>query len=1400
MTIGRLGWRCWCLPLLGMVVAVTSTPAVAEVTGQAPATMAAPFSLRPAELLQAAGDEPPASGEPVEVVLDDLSYEFDKDLRLTRRQRTIYCVRSVGAVDAWATVEADWAPWHQSRPEIRSRVVSSDGVEHWLDPATVGEATANEENRLLFGDRRVLRAPLPGVAAGAVVEAEVVTRDREPFFSAGLAATCPIGRFVSVRNQRVVFEVPENIPLRIVIHGAEDVQPARLAENGVIRVEYSWSDLPAAELPEPGLPPEVSPLPSLAFSAGGAWEDVAAAYAAIVETQLGASDVSAIARKALTGAHGRLAIVAAALRAIRRDVRYMGIEFGSAAIVPWTPAAVLQRRYGDCKDQATLLVALLRAAGIEAHVALLATGPGPDVDPNLPGLGRFNHAIVRIAGEQPLWVDPTARYARAGELPFHDQGRLALVVMEGTVGLERTPEAAAADNRYEVAVEMFLDESGPARVVETTTSRGVPDQLRRATNAAGTAKERREFLQEYVKQEYGATSLGQDSVSDPSDLDHPFEGRVEALGAGRPTSEQVHPSVAIGLGSLLRLLPEELVKQEDGASRQSARSRSAPYRFIMPLQSEARTRIVPPLGFAARPLPPSEKRVIGTLTYSRQLVTTPAGDVIVTLGLDTGPTRITAEQFEQTRAALAALLKEPALMVSFDQIGEGHLQAGRVREALEEFDRLIAVHPKEALHHTQRARALLAGGMGGPARDGARTAVATEPTSALAHRTLGWVLQHDLIGRLRARGWDRDGALRAYRTAKELDTKDAQTRGELAVLLTHDRDGVRFGKGANLAEAVAEYRALRDELKDDRFNQELFTLLARTGDADALLDLASSLTRGPQADVLAVVGVAIKEGPRAAIAVAEERFPDAERLRAALAVAAWYLVPARRYEDAAEFFDASAREGGPAAALRPIADALRLMTRVEELPTDPANPEHVARNLFLALLRPGSSEALRTRVFPLLTSTAATTMIEHPGYSEASSWARWELLDWLPLFTEETAVSIDYTASILRPVVEGDTTGGWRVRFKDKDGGSDDLVVFLAPRHGRAEVMGTRWPGDLLAREVLARIDEGDLATAQRALDWMSEGYSAGGGGDHYSSCGNLGVFWTRGDSAEITRLLDAAAANLASTTGAADAISILEAARATAKRKGEESDRFECALQKAYARSGRPRQSLAVMDGLAVSYPSSFFALRDRVWALTGVECEEEAYRLAKDWVDAHPGDPWPARLLAQMQTRRGDLEGAIATLSGVVSKGDTVPNDWNNLAWYELITGKVGADALDHARRAVEASRKSDRGSMHTLACVQAELGDAAEAYRSIVAAVELSESGELEADDWYVIGRLAEVYGLPAAARTAYARVERPTEPYLLPSSTYALAARRLARLDEAERSVTTGKGAARRNGEG
>ena len=104
--------------------------------------------------------------------------------------------------------------------------------------------------------------------------------------------------------------------------------------------------------------------------------------------------------------------------------------------------------------------------------------------------------------------------------------------------------------------------------------------------------------------------------------------------------------------------------------------------------------------------------------------------------------------------------------------------------------------------------------------------------------------------------------------------------------------------------------------------------------------------------------------------------------------------------------------------------------------------------------------------------------------------------------------------------------------------------------------------------------------------------------------------------------------------------------------------------------------------------------------------------------------------------------------------SGGDQVAQ-WNNLAWAAVVSGKVNQNALDDALSAVKATKQENANCLHTLATLYAELGKTPEALENLRRAVEL-RGERIEGEDWYVLGRIAEDYGLDEVAAGLYRKV--------------------------------------------
>ena len=372
------------------------------------------------------------------MLFEEHVYKLDEQGRQHRTSRRVYRFLTDKGVDDWSCTEADWSPWCEEKPIFRVRVITPDGQAHALDQESIGEAPAEQDTPNIFSDEKLLRGPLPAIVVGAVVEEEIETREIRSLFDHGIVERFLLAQQYPVRKLRLVIDAPGALPLKYEVIGS-DAKPVRTEDKGRTSLVFELGPLPATDTPEDYLPAENAKTPQVVFSTGKSWNDVAAAYSDLVESHLDIDAVRPLAQKAIGEETDRDKIIERLLAALRGQIRYTGVEFGKGAIVPRSSRETLARRYGDCKDQATLLVAMLRVAGIRAQVALLRTGRYGDVAPSLPGLGDFDHAIVYIPGDRPMWIDPSARCAPAGYLPLTDQDRWAMLASPETRELIHTP-------------------------------------------------------------------------------------------------------------------------------------------------------------------------------------------------------------------------------------------------------------------------------------------------------------------------------------------------------------------------------------------------------------------------------------------------------------------------------------------------------------------------------------------------------------------------------------------------------------------------------------------------------------------------------------------------------------------------------------------------------------------------------------------------------------------------------------------------------------------------------------------------------------------------------------------------------------------------------------------------
>jgi predicted Zn-dependent protease len=1317
------------------------------------------FSADPAALVRAAAALPD-SGESIDVLLLETVRSFDAAGRETYTQRFVYRFTDGQAHESWSTLEHSWSPWHQERPRLRARVITPDGAEHLLDPATIAENGEAAGSPDMFEDGRVLRAPLPATGPGAIVEQEVTVRETAPFFAGGTVDSAYFQISVPMRRVRLVLEAPAGLPLRWMMRstpGMPGISPRDESSNGRRRLVFEARGVPAYGEAESGLPPEIPRWTHVSFSTGSSWSDLARRYSDIVDRAIQGSNLSAFLKTAMPASNpagSQVEMINLLLSRLGREVRYTGIELGEGGVMPRTPAETLKRKFGDCKDKAVLLTALLRSLDIPAYVALLNAGEGePDVEESLPGLGAFNHTIVMVPGNPAVWIDPTDPYARAGELPVQDQGRLALVASPTATTLVRTPETGSADNREVETREIYLSDLGGARVVETTEYRGAQEQELRAAYADADRDELRAALEEYAGEAYLAQVLTDLDYSDPTDLSQPFRLRLEMDGAARGTTDIRESAVAIFLSSLTERLPEELTAEEaERAEGEGSERRRHDYVFTRPMQVEVRYRIVPPAGFALRPLPDYRARQWGSGKLEESYITGKDGAVEAVIRFDSGKRRISPVEFEALRDGLRQLAAEKPVMVTFDQVGESHLAAGRIREALDEFRRLAAQAPDKALPRTRIARALLAGGLGEAARQEAELATKLEPDFAYAWVTLGWLRQHDDLGRRFGAGFDRAGAIAAYRRAVALQPGSSQqareARGDLAILLEHDAEGNRYTPGADLAAAIEEYEALGDELEGLGLPHNLEIALMWAQRWEDMKEHLAGREDDEARAALRLVLLAATEGTEAALQDAERSFTDGDARSGALASAGRNLMLMRRYAEAAALFERAGRQSTRAAALLGMAEILRKTRRHEEMGLTSKDPVSAYRRLMTAVDSGGlpGPEALAKLMSKEITRgmNGDERRAFWEGFEDGIESAVREAREDMPV-----AVAVDLALAAMRETVSGDDAVGYRVVMSPMiaGGASDRSIGYVIAEDGEYRIAAVDRALWLTGGEALRRVERNDLRGARQWLDWAYEELDGGDRSDPFQSSAFLDL-WSHHAQGDAEQMRCAAASLLSYESTMSQTLPLLTACRQAAE--GPRRTALDRALLAAYLAADRHEDAAETAFRLAETSDSEIL-YRAQLRSLFGLRRWDDLRRIADARLARLPEDILAQDTIAELALRQGDFDAAERIYQRILGTGRAPADHYNTAAWVALVRGRTDEQVLELAQRAASLSEYQDYGILHTLAAVYAEQGKTAEAYRVILQALELKK--EPDADDLYVFGRLAEHYGLPDAARRYY-----------------------------------------------
>lgn len=287
------------------------------------------------------------------------------------------------------------------------------------------------------------------------------------------------------------------------------------------------------------------------------WKEMGQWYSALTQGRRDPSPEIARQVTAITASSAtQLDKMKAIAQFMQRDIRYVAISLGIGGLQPHAASEVFSHRYGDCKDKATLMSAMLHEIGVDSYYVII-NHERDAVTAEMPAHNGFDHAVLAVrlpdnvqspslvsTLQHPslgrlLFFDPTNEVTPFGEIGGYLQTNYGLLVTPDGGELVQLPKQPTVMNGIQRTGKLVLDSTGTLQgeVRETRVGDRAHDQrnrLRSATKDSDQIKPIEELLSGSLSLFHitHATVENLHQTDQPFGFDYTFEAQHYAKSTG----------------------------------------------------------------------------------------------------------------------------------------------------------------------------------------------------------------------------------------------------------------------------------------------------------------------------------------------------------------------------------------------------------------------------------------------------------------------------------------------------------------------------------------------------------------------------------------------------------------------------------------------------------------------------------------------------------------------------------------------------------------------------------------------------------------------------------------------------------------------------------------------------
>lgn len=143
---------------------------------------------------------------------------------------------------------------------------------------------------------------------------------------------------------------------------------------------------------------------------------------------------------------------------VKNNIKYIAFENGYEGFIPREAALVFERKFGDCKDMASIITAMANCVGIKnVYIAWIGTREIPYSYHELATPAVDNHmiAVFKKDGEY-IFLDATDKTTHYGIPTSFIQGKEALIGEDGQYKIVKVPVVPALENQVSQTLQLSI--------------------------------------------------------------------------------------------------------------------------------------------------------------------------------------------------------------------------------------------------------------------------------------------------------------------------------------------------------------------------------------------------------------------------------------------------------------------------------------------------------------------------------------------------------------------------------------------------------------------------------------------------------------------------------------------------------------------------------------------------------------------------------------------------------------------------------------------------------------------------------------------------------------------------------------------------------------------------------